>query len=258
MKLIIYICIIIFANSIGAISGMGGGVIIKPMLDFIGMDTVSTISFYSSVAVFVMSIVSTMKQLKAGVTLNWQKLLLLAVGSMAGGYVGSIAFTLVVQQFGDTFALTSQIILTIMMLLVVLYLANDKITNYQFQQSAIYLLCGLMLGFLASFLGIGGGPINVSLLVVLFNLPIKLATVYSIAIILFSQFTKIITLTFITPFKAFEPIILIGIIGAACIGGFVGALLSQRMSNQQVAKIFKMIVIFVLLLNIYNLFMLFW
>ncbi len=37
--------------------------------------------------------------------------------------------------------------------------------------------CGLILGFLASLLGIGGGPINVSLLMLLFAMPIKEATI---------------------------------------------------------------------------------
>lgn len=61
---IIYAIIIVLANTIGAVSGMGGGVIIKPLFDAIGADSVTTITFYSTVAVFTMSFVSTLGQRK--------------------------------------------------------------------------------------------------------------------------------------------------------------------------------------------------
>ncbi|MDK6258781.1 TSUP family transporter [Aerococcus urinae] len=56
--------IILIANTIGSISGMGGGVIIKPMLDFINIHSPKEISFFSSLAVFTMSIISTRTQIK--------------------------------------------------------------------------------------------------------------------------------------------------------------------------------------------------
>lgn len=44
-----YFIIIVFANTVGAISGMGGGVIIKPLLDFMGKSPLSAINFYSRI-----------------------------------------------------------------------------------------------------------------------------------------------------------------------------------------------------------------
>ncbi len=64
-QLLIYPIVILIANTIGAISGMGGGVIIKPALQIFDLDSVLIINFYSSVAVFTMSITSTLKQLHA-------------------------------------------------------------------------------------------------------------------------------------------------------------------------------------------------
>lgn len=40
--------IILIANTIGSISGMGGGVIIKPMLDFINIHSPKEISFFQA------------------------------------------------------------------------------------------------------------------------------------------------------------------------------------------------------------------
>ena len=59
MKVILYVVVILLANTIGAISGMGGGVIIKPALQIFNWDSVLTINFYSSVAVFTMAVSST-------------------------------------------------------------------------------------------------------------------------------------------------------------------------------------------------------
>lgn len=41
----LYFIVIILANTVGSLSGMGGGVIIKPVLDAIGAHSVGTISF---------------------------------------------------------------------------------------------------------------------------------------------------------------------------------------------------------------------
>ncbi len=50
--MIVYFLIILFATIVGAGAGMGGGVIIKPTLDLISDYNVVTISFLSSVTVF--------------------------------------------------------------------------------------------------------------------------------------------------------------------------------------------------------------
>ena len=57
MVVVIYSLVIVIATVLGAIAGLGGGVIIKPLFDLIGAHQASTIGFYSSVAVFTMCIV---------------------------------------------------------------------------------------------------------------------------------------------------------------------------------------------------------
>ena len=54
MIYVIYTLVILTATSLGAVAGLGGGVIIKPLLDLVGAHDPSTINLYSSVAVFVM------------------------------------------------------------------------------------------------------------------------------------------------------------------------------------------------------------
>ena len=59
----LYSIIIFIACTVGALVGIGGGVIIKPLLDFIGVHTVEVVGFISTCAVFAMSISSSVKHI---------------------------------------------------------------------------------------------------------------------------------------------------------------------------------------------------
>lgn len=250
---IIYFFIIIFANSLGAISGMGGGVIIKPLLDFIRAHDVVTISFYSAVAVFTMSLVSTYRQIKNGIHVDARQVISLAIGSSFGGYLGNTLLLLIQQQYqSDKVVQGIQISLTCLTLIFAFLYSRYSGYSLKLSKLVFYCLCGLILGLLASFLGIGGGPINVSLLMLIFAMPIKQATVYSICTILFSQMSKIITIGLTTGFGLYDMTILFYILPAAVLGGVIGSRLSKLLSTEQISFIFQLVIIFVLLLNIYN------
>ena len=69
---IIYFLIIIIASGLGSISGMGGGIIIKPLMDSFGYHSVSNIAFYSSFSVFIMAIISTIKRFSQSKEIKWR------------------------------------------------------------------------------------------------------------------------------------------------------------------------------------------
>ena len=54
----------ILSSTIGSITGIGGGVIIKPVLDMTGLLSVSVISFLSGCTVLTMSTVSLIRSRK--------------------------------------------------------------------------------------------------------------------------------------------------------------------------------------------------
>ena len=97
----IYFLVIILANTVGALSGMGGGVIIKPVLDAIDAHSVATISFYSSIAVFTMVIVSTIRQVKNGVTVKLKVATFLSLCSIVGGIIGNRTFERLLMLYSD-------------------------------------------------------------------------------------------------------------------------------------------------------------
>lgn len=248
----LYFIIIIIANSLGAVSGMGGGVLIKPIFDFVGANSVVEVSFYSSVAVFMMSIVSTIGQLKNGIRLNWHIVLLVSLGALLGGVIGDITFFQIVKLLGQKEGLLIQVALTIITLLFALLYSIYSWKSLHFSRWLWYLVCGSILGFFASLLGIGGGPINVALLMWMFNIKIKPSTVYSICTIFFSQLSKLITIAITTGFANYDNSMLLYIIPAGIIGGFSGAKLSKILSSKKVTVIFQLMIITVILINMYN------
>ncbi|EOH95748.1 sulfite exporter TauE/SafE [Enterococcus moraviensis ATCC BAA-383] len=251
---IIYFIVIILANTVGAISGMGGGVIIKPVLDTMHFHSLAAISFYSSVAVFTMSIVSTLRQLKNGLKLRFPIAVFVSIGSVVGGVTGNTVFESLLQLFSEEkYVQLIQIILTILTLLFAYF--YTKIGNgrsFELTQPIWYVIVGLFLGFISTLLGIGGGPINVALLMLCFGIAIKEATVYSIITIFFSQAAKLVTIAQVTGFGRFDLSVLFYVVPAAILGGFVGALISGRISSERVTQVYQIVILLVLLLNSWN------
>ena len=250
---IVYFIVIVLANTLGAISGMGGGVIIKPVFDMIGAHSVAAISFYSAIAVFVMALVSTYRQIKNGIAIDWKLAGWVSFGAVLGGGIGSFTLDQLLQRLsGDRWVQLIQIILTIITLVFAFLYTRLNRPRFSLKRVIWYLLCGLLLGFLASLLGIGGGPINVSLLILLFSLPIKEATVYSIGTIFFSQLAKLVTIASTSGFASFDLSVLPYIIVAAIIGGFLGAQFSGLLPSKKVGTVFQFVILLVLIINVYN------
>lgn len=254
MLQVIYSAVILVATTLGAFVGLGGGVIIKPVLDFIGAEPRMQVDFLSCVAVFTMSVVSTGRYIKNKVEFRKDIIAFISVGSIAGGYGGSKC----IELLGD-FASQENIrcvqafLLAALIAAVCIYVSKSKFSFNVTNKIAI-LVVGFILGFLASFLGIGGGPINVAVLTLFFSMNVRESAVYSVAIIFFSQISKLITLfasVGITPYLH-QWKTLIFILPAAIIGGFIGSKLNRKSDDAVVRKIFVAVMVMIVILNVYN------
>ena len=78
---LLYLFIALGATTLGSMAGLGGGVIIKPILDFLGDYNLSTISVLSSFTVFSMAIVSIIKQIRYKFKIEVRKTVLIGIGS---------------------------------------------------------------------------------------------------------------------------------------------------------------------------------
>jgi len=91
--MLIYFVVALLATLIGATAGMGGGVIIKPILDLLGDYDIITISVFSSITVLSMAIVSTVKHIKKGLKIS-DTMIYTTIGAVLGGAFGSSLFSL--------------------------------------------------------------------------------------------------------------------------------------------------------------------
>ena len=120
--LIFFVCL--FASGIGAIVGAGGGVIIKPVMDSLGIFTASEISFLSGCTVFSMSLSSLIRSRKSEVKLDATVSVPIAIGSVLGGLAGKRIFDIVKVAFGSETILggIQSVAMTAVLLVVLNYL----------------------------------------------------------------------------------------------------------------------------------------
>lgn len=252
----IYAIIIFAATVIGALVGMGGGVIIKPLLDLIGCHTVEVVGFISTCAVFSMSISSSVKHIRNKTKIDSKIVLLVSAGSIVGGIVGNEIFDAVFERLNSQVVKGIQAVIIAGFLIFVIAYVNLNMKTFKIKNPAAICMAGLLLGLMSAFLGIGGGPINTAFLVLLFSFTVKESAVYSVAIIFFSQLSQLVTI-FINnqfePYKQYWPIILVAVT-VSVIGGIIGSKLNQKCSDKAITKVFSITLAVIVLINIYNAF----
>lgn len=254
---IIYFSISFIAALVGAISGIGGGVIIKPTMDLLGTMSVSTISFLSGTTVLTMAIVSIFRNMrsKQANNINFALTLYLAIGSAFGGVLGKSIFENMRKIIGadNLVGVIQSIILLLINIGIVIYIKNkEKIHTLKVQNKIICMLIGLTLGIISSFLGIGGGPINIAILYYFFSMKPKETAINSLVIILFSQITSLSSTILTNSVPTFNIATLI----VMCTGGVIGALggsyQSKKMSDNMVEKLFSDVLRVLIVINIVN------
>ena len=250
---IIYSIIILLACILGAIVGLGGGVFIRPIFDAIGYHNVLNISFFSSTAILMMAIVSTIKKLKDGTKITPYLVIIISIGAVVGGMLGNLLLEhLVATFYAEANVQRVQIVATVIVLSLSLILTAKNSLRIEIKNRAFPPVLGVFLGAVAAFLGIGGGPINVPVMMIFFGLPIKQATAYSIVIIFFSHFSRLVTMGVTIGYGYFDLPMLAFVIPAAALGGLIGAKFSKVFSDTTVKRLFMAAISAVILLNIVN------
>lgn len=256
----------LFACSVGAVCGMGGGVIIKPVLDAIGLADVATINFLSGATVLAMSFYSVGSSMaasrasKEGGGAPAEKLdpkidTPLAIGAALGGLAGKELFSAVAGVFPnpDTAGAVQAATLTVITLGTLIYTLNkDRIATLHVTSVIGCVLIGLLLGGASAFLGIGGGPINLVVLFYFFSMRTKRAVGSSLYIILFAQATNIAALLWSQGVPMDSLSVLITMIVSGIVGGALGRKLRARMDDAAVDKLFIVLMLLIIAINVYN------
>lgn len=246
----LYFIISFLATTIGAISGLAGGIIIKPTLDALGNYPLSTIGMLSSSTVLCMTAVSLVRYLSGKIKIDYKRALLLSIGASIGGILGKCLFDFFAFSIEERTVKAIQGILLILLLVFVLFRKHVK--RYQVTSGVMITLCGLLMGSISSFLGIGGGPINVAVICIAFSAKVKDAAVYSLATIFFSQLTTVLANAVTPGLGHFDLTMLRVMIPGAIIGGLIGTAMNRRLSAKKIEILFNAIMLLLIALNLFN------
>ena len=254
ISFVLMLIVTFLATLLGPICGIGGGVIIKPVVDALGIMPVAEVSFLSGIAVLVMAVVTLVQDALAGERGGGEHLPI-ALGAAAGGVAGKFVFAQLMQVFphADRIGGVQALLLTGCALVVLVYMARrGRIGSLELSGPAPQLIVGLLAGSCWSFLGIGGGPFNVALLVFFFAMESKPAARASLLIIACSQTASIIFAFVAGAVPATSPEDLIGMASMAVAGSFVGRRLQRRFDSRAVDRLYIASLALIIMLCLYN------
>ncbi len=252
--MIVYILIALFATVIGSLVGLGGGVIMKPLLQtFSSLDPLS-INVLSSITVFFMAMSTLYKRLSKNKSLYKRNYKYLVIGSIIGGVVGNNIFSQFLTLFSnDNVVSFIQTLILIILLIMVVFKEKFIEVVPNFDSNLSLFIIGVSLSIISTFLGIGGGPINVPIFIAFLGVSILDATFLSILVIFFSQLSNIVVYFVDSTFSLVFMLPLLVMIPSAIIGGILGGNLSNNLDNNTVNKLFNITIISLIVLNVYNL-----
>lgn len=265
----IFPIVVVIASMIGAIAGIGGGVIIRPVLDAFNYFSVAEITnMISTMCVVFGTSTSIIRHVLSKSKIeDWKISVYLGIGAVVGGVLGQYMFQFVKDASNrDALIIIQSAILIALLIFVLIYMQLLLPKGKQLHIKNIFatLAIGLFLGICSTFLGIGGGPINVAVLLLFFGMSMKQAAINSLITIIFSQLAKIVMAlidgTFVMLFSIDSlptaadqswRIFLVILVPISIIGSLIGTWLNKKMSNKGVQIVYMATTIGIILINIY-------
>ena len=249
---IFVVCLL--ASTVGGVCGIGGGVVIKPVLDLTGIMSVSAVSFLSGLTVLSMSVISVLKN-RGSNELEPQRSVPLGLGAAIGGIIGKVLFESIKRAANNdrVVGFVQAVVLGLMVLGTLGYVCvKARILTKQIKNPAASSSIGLALGVCSSFLGIGGGPMNLAVMHYCFSMGTKQAAANSLLVILLSQTANLIFSLIRGSIPAFSWLTLILMVAAGVIGGFLSARLHKKLSVKTTDSLFKGLLVVIFLICVYN------
>lgn len=244
MSSVLYIVVTVVATTLGAATGMGGGVIIRPMLNVFSDYSAENITVLSHITLLLMSGLAVLCLHKSPNRPTKKIVIPLAGGSVLGSGVGNMLLIYVFtgkNRLSDITVIQS-ILLVALLLGVFVYMVHRKqipaLLKTKDDAVLPYILVGIVLGLVSSLLGIGCGFINISLLIFVFGFEIKKAAICSLLSILFSQTTRLLQIVIVKDITVYDYSPLPFMLAGAVIGVAIGSLIHYKAESKTIDKLF--------------------
>jgi uncharacterized protein len=241
----------IFGGIISGLLGIGGGVLILPILIYFTHLEIKVAAAISTINVFFASTIGTYFSSK-NKSINFRYALAFGLASSATSFLGSY-FTKLIPDLVIKLIYLLSVILAIIFFF--LKRKNHK-SSSSFEKEItripskkdyfIILSIAIFFGFIFGVIGVGGGFLYVPLIIILFDFPIKVAIGTSLFIMLLNSIPGLIGKLLTVKFDIF-----IGI--AVGIGALVGARLGayiHRKINEKIIRIIFIIILSVIIVKV--------
>lgn len=234
----------IIVGIVAAFFGIGGGVLFVPILILVFCLPIKTAIGTSLLAVFITSISSMIAYWRQK-RIIYKAGLIFGVATIPGAILGAYLTTIIHENL-------LRIFFSLFLLFVAFNIVrkgrryeDDPMSfSYEPHRKDIVkiLFFAFMSGLLSAFLGIGGGVLNVPIMVLVLHIPIHFAIATSCFIIVVTSFTG---LTQHFMYGQVLPIygILLGI--GSIIGAQIGARISKRTKSKTLRKLFALLMVIV-------------
>lgn len=244
----------LLAGTIGSLVGLGGGIIIVPLL--IGLHSLSPQLAVGTSIVTVMftGLSSTLTYMKHK-RIDYKSGLILFIGSGPGGIIGSW-----VNNFlnGDSFSLYFGIFLILVSIILML---RDKTKPLSLTKGAVIkrtfvtkegdtihyefppilaIIIAFFVGFISGLFGIGGGALLVPAMMILFSFPAQIAVATSMFIVFLSAVVNSIVHISLGNVNWVYALILIP---GAWFGGKIGAYINTKLSGNTIIYLLRITLI---------------
>ena len=269
LTIIILICIGLFSSVLGALVGIGGGVIIVPALVFFGIKLGMIDGMTPQLAIGTSSMILVVTGLSAMIQYNKSNQVdryngsIFLIGLIPGAFVGSYASAMLTM---DSFNLYFGVFL---IFISILLMVRDKIPPLKIFQNPKYLrphidadgvvhqygfpiwiavIITFVVGFITGLFGIGGGALMTPLMIIVFRIPPSIAIGTSMMLIFFSSLSSAIGHALQADVQYFA---LVFLAVSSYFGARFGAKLASKFSSDTLVKLLRSVL---LLIGVYLIF----
>lgn len=240
----IYFVLALAATAIGTVVGVGGGLIMRPLLNLLDVSK-GLASFTSAITVFAMALTNLITYKKQGNKIPLTNILYMGIGGIAGGLIGGSLMEGISEQIINASYLAAIIVMLISVLI------REHVTLPPVRSPLLKIVFGLICGMLSSFFGIGGGPFLMTVLLVFLALEPKDAAIQSVLITMLTTSSSMLRYS-ISGYADFS--LAIYCIPAGVLGGLIGRKVTVTISDKAVRIAFYIVLLIILLTQLYTVF----
>ncbi len=262
LQILILISIGLAAGTVGSLIGLGGGIIIVPMLLNIDhfLSAFTTVPIHVAVGTSLITIVfsslsSTLSYHKQK-RIDYKSGILFLIGSVPGSllgtYINSLLNTERFTLFFGIFLICISVFLFVSSKLnkkikevhkgIIRIYTNDEGEAYTYSYSLpLAISLSICIGIISGLFGIGGGILLVPMMAFLFGFPPQLAVATSMFVVMFTTLGSSISYIALGEVNFYYILLLIP---GAWFGGKIGAYINQKLKTETIALILRLVVLF--------------